>query len=164
MPRGSTDGSIVKKGARFVVRKRYTDQNGLAHSKTRSASTRAKAEQVLQELEGEIAAARVGVDPSELRRFDQLVCGYLNRFNREVKIEPEHHLAATLLKLENGLRRLCEILPELERLQLDDFCNAVSFRPSAFGTALIERIETGLRRMTSEQQVVAAKLSSEREQ
>jgi hypothetical protein len=157
MPRGDKDGSIRETDSGFIVRKRYTDLHGASREKKRIVDTRAKAVQVRREIEDEIAAEFAGVDASQQDSFIELL-GYCH-INRNVNSEqPAHHLAATLLNLESALERLKELLPELDGINMKDFCNPDRFGPEAFARSLMDRLYAGLLRVKTEQQEYASQL------
>jgi hypothetical protein len=149
MPRGSNDGSIIKTASGFSVRKRYTDHHGKPREKKRVANTRSEAVQIRRELENEIAAELTGVETSQQRAFAELASSC---YRRDANIEPAHQLAATLLNLESGLERIKEFLPELDGIDMKDFCNPDRFKPATFARSLMNRLHTGLLRMKTEQQ------------
>jgi len=156
MPRGDKDGSIRETNSGFIVRKRYTDLHGASREKKRIVDTRAKAVQVQREIEDEIAAELAGVDASQQDSFIELLaCCHINR---SANSDPAHHLAATLLNLESGLERLKELLPELDGIDIKDFCNPDRFRPAAFARSLMNRLHTGLQRVSDEQQQCSSEL------
>jgi hypothetical protein len=151
MPRGDKDGSIKKAESGFIVRKRYTDLHGVSREKKRVATTRSEAAQIRRELADEIAAELAGVDGSQRRAFEQLVSSC---YRRDSNSRPADLLAATLLNLESGLEATKELLPELDGIDMKDFCNPAKFQPALFARSLMNQLRIGLLRVTAERQRV----------
>ena len=156
MPRGDKDGSIRETDSGFIVRKRYTDLHGASRENKRIVDTRAEAVRVRRELEAEIAGELAGVDVSQQESFIELLACCCS--NRNANSEPAHHLAATLLNLESGLERIKELLPELDGIDLKDFCNPDKFKAAAFARSLMNRLHVGLLRMKTERQEYSSPL------
>ena len=155
MPRGSTDGSIIRKRAvagnqpgYIILRKRYTDSKGRRREKKRIAHTDAEALRLRRDIEREIKAERGGISPLQMRAFNDLV-----EFCLADEGQPEHFVAAMLLKLEDALYRNEQLLPEfsgfagLARIDLRFFCNAQRFKPAEYTAEILRLFEEGLKRL-----------------
>jgi len=151
MPRGSNDGSIIRKpavGGRqsgcIILRKRYTDAKGRSREKKRIAHTDAEALRMRRDIQHEIEAELAGISSSQSQEFDNLV-----ESCRTDEGNPVHFVAAMLLKLEDALRRNTHLLPEFQNVNVDlrFFCNMQHFNPTAYTAAVLDLFEQGLKRL-----------------
>ncbi len=151
MPRGSRDGSVIRRkvqidsngrtlqSAGIVVRKRYTDLKGRRREKKRCASTPAEARRLKREIECEIDAELAGmIKLSQAPTFTEML-GYCHAGD----FNPAEELVAILLAIEAGARRAEQALPQLNSVRLVDYCNALAFKPAKYFTAIVDAIEAG---------------------
>ena len=149
MPRGTRDGSIIRKpavGANqsgcIIVRKRYTDSKGRSREKKRIAHTQAEALRLRRDIEREIEAELAGIRPSQAQAFNDLVDSC-----RSDEGNPVHFVAAMLLRLEDALKRNEKLLPEYSSVDVRFFCNMQRFKPTEYTAAVLRRFEDGLKRL-----------------
>ena len=148
MPRGSSDGSIIRKPAVgdksgcIIVRKRYSDSKGRSREKKRIAHTPAEVRRLRQDIEREIEAELAGIRPSQTQAFNDLVDSCRSDEGQSV-----HFVATMLLALEDALKRNEQLLPEYSSVDLRFFCNMQHFKPAAYTAAVLRAFEEGLKRL-----------------
>lgn len=148
MPRGSKDGSVIRKNGKvesnggtlqsagIIVRKRYTDLKGRRCEKKRVASSPSEARRLKREIEREIDAELAGIiKGSQAPTFSDLV-----RYCHTEDFEPSEELAAFLLALETEMLRYEHVAPQLRDIRLADYCNAQLFKPGEYFVAVLRAL------------------------
>ena len=150
MPRGSKDGSIIRKKAQvdsngrtsqsagIMVRKRFTDLKGRRREKKRCASSPSEARRLKREIEREIEAELGGIiKGSQAPAFSDLV-----RYCNAADFDPSEELAAFLLALETEMLRYEHSAPQLRNIRLVEYCNSQSFKPSKYFAAILVALKS----------------------
>ena len=150
MPRGSRDGSVIRKKAQvdpngrtlqsvgIIVRKRFTDLKGRRREKKRCASSPAEARRLKREIEREIEAELGGIiKASQATAFSDLV-----RYCNAADFDPSEELAAFLLALQTKMLRYEHVAPELRDIRLVDYCNAQSFKPGEYFLVVLRALSS----------------------